>query len=758
MHWTLDPIGGSWIATAVVVALLMLPWLVAPRDATLTPRRRQTLLALRTTATLLLMIAWVRPTIVRVSVETLRPTLLILIDSSRSMSVEDALDGDSRWGSVRRLLDASDAELRRLSKTQDVRAFRFDREVTPLSIDDQGRIGLPSSPDGRETTIGASLEEVFNQEADALLSGVVLLSDGAQRATSPRDAAPLSVVQRISAEGTPVFAVAVGERASGDQPDIAIEDLLVSDTAFASAPLDANATLRVTGFPNQPVRVRLLWENARGGMETVDANRIEVRPGIGEYPMTFRHTPSEPGEWKLTVEAETLEGETLRGNNRTSTFVTVREGGIRVLYLVGATRVRGSPWIEQRFIRQSLAESPDLSVERVVFDYRRLRADLSERLASGDVDVFIVDNLDSEALNRASWQSLAELVQRGAGLAMIGGKQSFGAGGHAMTPMADVLPVVMGRAERQPLDQALRTDLHLEGPLKMRPSLARGVRHPLLDLGESSSEVWQRLPELDGANLLSRDRLKPNAVVLAEADDQRDARPLLVIGQPGLGRAIAFAADSTFRWFLAGEREAHRRFWRQVVLWLAKKEDTSGAAVYVELGARRVAPGARVDFASGVRGIEAAGGPIQYDASVVLPDGQQAPLSLPLGGDRVTGVFTNTRLAGDYRVTVRASQDGQLLGQAESRFLVPEQDLELERPGAEPEALARLARATEASGGRALALEELPGFLAELASQPPTQKQEITSKTTLWDKWPLLIALVGLMSTEWWLRRQWGMP
>src|SRR5690606_28696035 len=143
-----------------------------------------------------------------------------------------------------------------------------------------------------------------------------------------------------------------------------------------------------------------------------------------------------------------------------STFVTVREGGIRVLYLVGATRVGGEPSIEQRFIRGSLAASPDIVVTRKRFDYKQEREDLRDDFEEGKYDVYILDNVDSLALDMPSWRALEASVRRGTGLIMIGGYHSFGPGGFLGTPIASLLPVDLGRAERQNFGEKLRDDVH----------------------------------------------------------------------------------------------------------------------------------------------------------------------------------------------------------------------------------------------------------------------------------------------------------
>lgn len=753
-----DPVGGTWTAAIAAAALLAAPWAFPPNAAGLSPTRRRAIQALRTVATLAFLFAWLRPTLVRVEVETLRPTVLMLVDASRSMTVEDALDGASRWEATRRLLDASAPAIARLAREQDVRPYAFGRSLEPLSIDN-GRVALPLVPASDETAIGAALSDALDAArgggGDAL-GAVILVSDGAQRARPPRDQAPLTLTPRLAAEGAPLYGVSVGERAAGDRADVAIDDLVASDTAFAGAPVAIAATLRVAGFPNRSVRVRLLWEDAQGALEPVDAQQVTVRQGVDLYPLTLRYAPPAAGEWKLSVVADTLEGETIADNNEASTFITVREGGVRVLYLAGTNRVgAAAPGSEQYFIRTSLAQSPDVVVERIVIDYRPLGRDLDSRFQPGAVDVVFVDNVDADGLTRGTWRAIQQLVESGAGLAMIGGRQSFGPGGHRAT-LGDVLPVTPGRAERQALEGPLRDDVHLPGPLRMIPAPGLGGSHPIMRMPSDAGDPWADLPPLLGANRLGND-FKPGAQAIAVAAGSGE--PLMVVGQAGLGRSLAFAGDSTWRWVTTGQGEVHRRLWRQAVLWLAKKDDDPANPVYVDLASRRAPAGARLDLAAGVRlDAESADGAIRYEGAVTLPDGTTAELPLPGGGVRTTGVFVQTGLPGDYRVKVTARRGEESLGEAEARFNVPRRDLELERPAAEPDTLQRLAAATEAAGGRTLALEELPTLLAELAGKPPEQRREVVARTTLYDKWPLLLLFAGLMTAEWLVRRKAGMP
>jgi hypothetical protein len=265
------------------------------------------------------------------------------------------------------------------------------------------------------------------------------------------------------------------------------------------------------------------------------------------------------------------------------------------------------------------------------------------------------------------------------------------------------------------------------------------------------------LPPLDGANRIGRNELKPNAQVLAEADDPQ-RHPLLVAGQSGDGRVLAFAGDSTWRWQMAGFGETHRRFWRQCVLWLAKKDEQTEGRVWLRLANRRVMRGMRVDFAVGAE--DAQGALIQsaqFEVTVHTPDGRAEQVRPIKSGAEWAAVFRETAKPGDYRISVTAKDGDSMLGTAEARFLVPDQDLELDRPAAEPSLMAQLAEMTKPAGGAALAAEELPDLLKRLAEKPPELKEEVIAKMTYWDTWPFFLLFVGLLGVEWFLRKRWGL-
>ena len=121
------------------------------------------------------------------------------------------------------------------------------------------------------------------------------------------------------------------------------------------------------------------------------------------------------------------------------------------------------------------------------------------------------------------------------------------------------------------------------------------------------------------------------------------------------------------------------------------------------------------------------------------------------------GSFDGSDQPGDYKITASATAGQTLLGSAEARFIVPDREMELDQPAAEPTFMASLANITADAGGAGLAPEELPDLLEKLKDRAEEFEEEISTEQTLWDSWPMLLTLVGCLSGEWWLRKRWGM-
>ena len=92
----------------------------------------------------------------------------------------------------------------------------------------------------------------------------------------------------------------------------------------------------------------------------------------------------------------------------------------------------------------SIAASQDIHVEALVIKATgggTAQARSPTPSSRGRYNAYILSDLPANFLTAKQQRFLAESVRQGAGLMMLGGHASFGDGGWADTPLADVLPV-----------------------------------------------------------------------------------------------------------------------------------------------------------------------------------------------------------------------------------------------------------------------------------------------------------------------------
>ena len=744
-------------AAALVLSALMI---LAPMRSGVSRRRRNTLVAIRAAVIALLIIAMLRPTLVYTTTIPQSATLVLLIDRTRSMSVPDEAGNRTRFETLIRALDSAAGPIKDLAKRFEVKAYTFDAELHSAELKD-GHIALDTEPTGEQTAIGYALQSALAGEAGKRLLATILLSDGAQRVlpsgntTTGRDVPPQTPAAQLRLRGDKLFAVRFGKsRGQGQTKDVALTGLLADPRVFVKNELVVTGQVRIDGFANREIPVKLLYETAPGEMEVVAIENVRPHPDGRPVPVEFVYVPDLPGEHKLSVEVADQPGELVTTNNRMSTFVNVLAGGLNVLYL------EGSPREEAKFLRRSLDASEEINVDYVRLVHAGPRtgvSNLPQKLKPGSYEVYILGDIDSDAFEPGELEDLAQSVARGAGLIMTGGYHSFGPGGYSETPLADVLPVVTNRLERQRFGDEIRKDLHHWSPIQMTPTQS-GLDHFTLRLADGREEnlaAWEQLPPLWGANKFNPSGgVKRSALVRAAGPR---GEPLLISHQHGAGRVMAFAGDTTWRWRMRGHQVQHGRFWRQVILWLARKDESLQGNVWVKLDQRRIRPGQLVEFAVGIQ--SPSGETItQADATaqIVLPDGTTQETRLTNSAGQITGSFRDTGSPGDYTIRVSVNQDGQSLGSARARFLVSAQDMELDNASADATALDSLAAMT---GGRSLAPEELPDLIDELAREADKLVETTEPDTrSLWDYcWPFFLLLVGLLGAEWYLRKKWGL-
>ena len=718
-----------------------------------TKRDRWVLGTLRVSALLVLMVCLFRPMLLLSAAVPQRNYVGVLVDDSRSMRIADK-DGKARSDWIEHQFGGPDSVLlKKLREKFIVRLFSFSSGAQ--RVDSVGNLTFNAS----ETHLGDAIEQA-RQELDGVpLSGLVVLSDGADNSRAPISDELLS----LRAKSVPVFAVGLG--ADKFDKDIEIRRVDASHAVLKGGALVADLLVRQRGYSGE--KVPLVVED---GGQIISRDSITLPKEGDVAPIRVTVVANQAGARQFTFRIPAQKDEQVEQNNAQQAIVNVRDGREKILY------IEGEPRYEMRFIRAAV--EADSNLQLVVLQrtadnkFLRLNVDSANELTAGfpksRAELFgfraiIVGNIEASFFTHDQLAMLADFVNvRGGGLMLLGGRRSFGEGGYAGTPLADVMPVVIS-GQSVPDSLTFFADLKAE----LTPS---GTSHAVSQVAGSpaaSQKRWTELPRVTTTNRIRQ--VKPGAVTLitgklapggraGEPGEKLNSyeQPVLVYQRYGRGLSVAFPIQDSWAWQMdpnsPAEDQTYSRFWRQTLRWLTSDVPSR---VVVTLPTDQTNPKNPVSIRASVS--DSLFIP-RNDAKVVahLTSDNGATRDLPLdwaidrdGEYRAT--FTPD-LSGIYTVRVEATAPGGAAVGDTSYLRVA--DLNTEYFDAEMRA-PLLQRVAKETGGRFYT----PATASTLAEDVALSKHGVTvvNQMDLWDMPAVLLLLVALLAGEWTYRKARGL-
>lgn len=429
---------------------------------------------------------------------------------------------------------------------------------------------LEGRPFSRSDLAGAL--EALARAADERPAAIVVLSDG--RLDRPgEDTAGEGARSALGTLEVPVHTVAL---ATSAPTDASVRSVKAAGAAVAHQPLSLRIEIGCEGgldCDSVPVVARELREQGEPTMLASGTAHVAGGRGTVELQVTLDRA----GTRILEIEIKAPSGDTIPDNDKRLVTIDVARDRVRVLH------VAGRPTYDVRALRMWLKS--DASVDVVAFfilrtltdDVNATQDDLAlipfpvDELFSVHLqsfDAVVLQDFDARPYDlEKHLPALARYVEKGGGLIMVGGPDSFVPGHYAGTPLAKVLPV-----ELPPLDrQTGGVDLGAFVPRFTEAGRAAPVLAPVRGL------LGEEMPEMPGANIVGDAR--PDATVLLVHPTRKTPRgepmPVLALGEPGSGRTMALTIDGSHRLLFSAfaasaAGRAHGAFWDAMLGWLMR--------------------------------------------------------------------------------------------------------------------------------------------------------------------------------------------
>ena len=628
------------------------------------------------------------------------------------------------------------------------------------------------------TVLPTGADTAGESESDGR-TAVVIMSDGRHNSGS----SPLETARVLGARGIPVYTVGFG--GTQEPPDLALVEVRHPEMVFQKDRLRGTVVLKDRMPPGQSFAVqighggKILWQEQlttqgfKKGSGTVVRSTLRAVPATVPDPF-LNHAPLRRIDFEFSIDSlveqlgaqldpkvrhyalplslqasiTPLEGETETSNNQRTMRFTAITRNYRLLLIDGRSR-----W-ETRYLRNVFSRDEQWHVDTILVGPATDRATLprgdapdmfpTDEAALFDYDLIIFGEVPSGVLadHEQAWIRCF-VERRGGGLVFIDGRREHL---RLLNPetLGPLLPVAWlpGRLDALPA----RLQLTNEG--------AANAAFMLQSTEPANRDFWHRLPVPRG--LVPTEAL-PGTEVLIEAAVGEKAFPVMVTRSFGAGRVLYSASDETWRWRYKVADIYHQRFWNQIAKWVMQRPFTvSSEYVSLDSGPPSYSAGQTAEIRVRLHGTD--GRPVG-DATVdalLWRDGRivsTVNLAAAGSGYGIYAAHTVGLTEGEYEVTVQASGFSNQAMNARTSFVVlPPVSEELQEIACNDGLLREMSLA---SGGQFLREEQI-GQLAELLG-PLSTGHVVESDTLLWQSYWWFLAIVGLLTIEWTLRKRAGL-
>ena len=629
----------------------------------------------------------------------------IYIDNSNSIAAKDSSERIARTISLIDDLNSSGGI--------NAKFFTFGKKIDSLYPGKKEKINFSA----QQTNFSNIVDHI--KKNNARINSVVILSDGI--ITEGID--PTYQAEKLQ---VPIFTIGIGD--STQKKDVEIYNVLYNQFIYAGKQTQIDVALKNNGFENKNTRVSFFEE------KTLIESKDATLSGTGLDKISFNYKPANGGEKKLRVVVSPLEGEASTANNSRTFYLDVLDTKLKVCLIAG------TPSADVSAISKSISTDRNIQLKKLI--------QISQNKFWNDVKPTVIDSADLIFIvDFPTSNSSQALIDKISSAITINKPFFFLLSGNVALAKLKEFEKALPFSFTKPVNEFLQ----------VQPDLNTESFSSYFSTGNNQKNIWDNLPPVSQFATELSSKPGSNVLVKSKVKNIPIGNPLIISRNLGKQRVFSILAGDIWKWQLqTAERnpEFFDNFVNDIIKWLSTSSQQKQFKVTTDK--KIYSPSEEVEFTAEM-----------YDQTFSPVDTANITLKI-LSGSKTfdltfspsgNGLYSSSFLPvepGDYSFEGTAEFNGMKLNSEKGRFSVGEVQIERLDTRMRTDFLRLLANS---SGGSYYNIEDIAGLKNILRRMNLNSSKEKINKSEyqLWSNEWVLIFIVLLFATEWFIRKRAGM-
>ncbi|MEI6091606.1 MAG: hypothetical protein WCR42_14215 [bacterium] len=536
----------------------------------------------------------------------------------------------------------------------------------------------------------------------------------------------------------PIYIIGIGDTAA--PKDASVKGILTNEVVYKESPIPVNANISISGFPADSISA-VLYEDGK----QISKQKISFTPDNNNYSLVFEYTPKTSGNKKLTVKIPTLKGEITDKNNTKSVFVKVLEDKQKIALFAGA------PTPDISFINSVIRRDKGIELK----EYIQKSADqfyvipTKESISSAETIVMI--DFPNKYTPDGVLKNIAALLDKGIPILFFAG---YNTDYQKLQILIDYLPFNTLRTTRKE---------YLASP----DANSYSLNSPIMRINDDEGDIalWNSLPPVYKTETFVKVKPESDFVLGVKVNKISISEPLIVTRNFEGRKSVAVLAYGLFRWKLMGQGAQEARgiddspdifsiFVSNSMKWLSTDNRTK--TFICKTTKQQYSMSEPVVFNAQL--YDAAFTPIdkgEVFVRIYNNDFEQNLNLEALGNGRYSGQIEGLK-RGDYKFSAIAKNERLLIAKDNGIFSVGDISPEYDDLRMNKSLLTEIAKR---SGGKYYDAQSAEKAINDIIENKNFVPYGITLREEMhiWEKWYFLVLAIVFFTTEWFLRKRYGL-